>query len=450
MTTAHTSPEDRLDDLRLGRTSELDIDDVNWSDQAEEIIDALKHAPKVTHIKARWMKPEYLPALTQALQNLPKLVQLDLSYSKMQPEDVCALLPALKHMPKLESLLLDDIHIGDMAMEKLSEVIRDAMPALRVVKFNGAGMGDTGAAALFESLRNKPNLQILDFRNNRFGDASLGHLAAMMRNKHQLMGLYLNNTGFSPGVQPHLEQALIQSGSSNLTHLWMDGKSPIAGSFCDHNAKEMRAIAERIGNLTAENPLAPQEIWQYEARKIAAQYQRREIHHENYDRFVDSLPHPPHPVKLDYLFADSKGYTALDNPRTWQEYPDLLDRLAENGELTIEALNRRSTLGVSLLESAVGFAKNAADVFRTVNGHGITLDASQFINTKGEPTPLMETLINRWECGALMQPKNWEGQNRSGIQAVINAIPEAQLAMVPNRHAFMASLRAGSQTAREV
>lgn len=442
--------DDKLDDLREGRTTELDIDDVNWPDEAEEIIHALKHAPKVTHIKARWMKPEYIPALTEALQKLPELIQLDLSNSKFQPEDIRVLLPALKNMPRLESLMLDNINIGDEIMEELSEVIRESLPVLNVAKLKKFGIKNKGAAALFDSLRDKPNLQILDFSNNPFNDDCLGSFSAMLKGKRQLMGLYINNTALSTEAQQNLGQAIIQTGSSNLTHLWMDEKPPSAQSFCDHNKAEMHNIAERIGGLTAENPLAPQEIWQYEARKIAAQHQRREIDHGKYDRFIDSLPHPPNPVKLDYLFAGNvKGYTALDNPRTWQENPDLLDRLAENGELTIEALNRRSPLGVSLLESAIGFANNAADVFRTVNRQGITLDASVFIN-KGEPTLLMETLVNRWECGALMQKGIWEGQNPSSLQAVIKSIPQEQLAMIPNRHAFMASLRAGKQTAMEV
>lgn len=143
------------------------------------------------------------------------------------------------------------------------------------------------------------------------------------------------------------------------------------------------------------------------------------------------------------MAEDEHQRSALSNPLTWQNLPQVLGKLETSGEqLTLDILMQKNRDGMPHLAAALATAPDT--VIRALNNHGVQITADTLLNGR-EPNFTMQAIIDRGMGSDLISVANWQGQPRNDFTAVYRALPEQQQAYASNYHAVLASLDTPAQ-----
>lgn len=455
MATDRKPLKEQLEDLRAGRTSELDGYAIGLSfSQYQAIADTLADiTSSVSKISLPFMEKSGWEMVVNSLEGMTGLQSLNISNPSGQ--EITApdtLINAIRKMAKLQQLNLDHIPITTDQSHTLAAAFKYDVKDLRTIMLSGVPQDTISATRLLESLKNQPQLGIAELEDCRLGDEHLDILLDVLDSSPNLVQLRIRNNHFSETAQEQIARKLMEKRNPNLYWTDMDAKPDELTAFISKNRERTLNFKDRLrtANWDSQNPPPPEDIATYHRLRTVLSYHLPGFDHAGFTAMLDRLlPMPPAPPKLDYLLADYKGYTALDNPKTWKQYPDLLDKLAEQGELTTDSLKRASPYGVTLLESAIRF-DDAGKVIKAVNRVGLSIGAELLISEDGKPTRLMQQLIELNECHALFTEENWTGQSRQNFRTVLNIIPEEQRTAISNRHAIGALVSATEQAGRQI
>lgn len=435
------SLKEHLNAMRAGGTHVLTQREVTLSaEQCIDMADAISKAPSLTKAVFSFAKIADFQPIGEALAARKDLEEITFS-NCTSAEDIAKQMPAiLANKPGLSHLVLGSgSFTSPEIIAPLAAAIGGSCPALQHISLPSGFQDNQAASLLLQALAGKEQLEtvIISGPNAVNADAVAGDLQQCLQNKQRLTQLHFPTDGPAQQPQTLLDTArtlpnliAFQFGSEELN------AGPI-GEWCKHNKQ---AISTRIAEIAEKRPKepTPDDIWLVNHRKTAAIPHGLKTKLPHFVRLVERLPALPPALEMDALLAgDANGYCPLDNPKLWEQHPNLLAELAENGQLKEETLARTSPKGANLLEYALGFAKDAGEVFQTLNQNGIYLGKDVFVDD-GQPTLALQTLLEKSQGAALLNNENWRGR-KPELQATLAAIPDADKARLAGRHAFMAA-----------
>lgn len=278
------------------------------------------------------------------------------------------------------------------------------------------GLNDADAAVFAQTLiaqsgQLAERMQTIWFYDNEIGDEGMESIAEMFHHYPGLVNLTLHENPFGEIGMAALEEAIIGGGHKNLCAI--QGGSEALRRHCLDNEDRAQDYAKMI--IQPANH-SPDEWWEILERLPAIQevgeFDRyREEVRDPFLKFIDGLPKvdPEKPLTLEALGKPSKenGLCPLDNPRTWQQFGQIVQRLNENG---------------------------------------IQLQAHELLE-QGEPSSLFAKIIDRGCVTSLFTPENWLGASQEEIKAVLNALPKKTRERIPNRHTLLAQVGRNQQSA---
>lgn len=156
-----------------------------------------------------------------------------------------------------------------------------------------------------------------------------------------------------------------------------------------------------------------------------------------------------HIDKARLLAADNEGRSMLSHPRTWAQFPAILERLGKHGEY----LGKKDFLGTD----AVGKnwlvrateCRQFNTVLRYLNQRGEGVGPADVLTREGQLNPLGQMLVAKGQIPYLFTQENAPYANsRSGFWTIYQALPPEGKAQIRNMHTLM--LRLGATLDRDI
>ena len=298
-----------------------------------------------------------------------------------------------------------DFHHADITDDEAVELAQALKqnPNLKRVILYGNEIGNKGAVALAELMvEKKDTLEGMWLYTNKIGEVGALAIADAMKGNTQLVQLLLFDNSFGEQGLDVLEKSILSTGSRNLTQV--SGVSYNTEMRCMINKKNVVERSEQLGQYRLDPPI----IW-LEILECLPAIRNNEVHPvtqeiEDFLAFVDTLPSVE--LTSELRFADlhkverETGFTPLDNPRTWQNFGQVIATLGANGQ-------------------RIGAAELLSD---------------------GKASPFLKRAIMYGKALPLFTKANWQGASAGELKAVLNVLPKDFKDKIPNQHALMASV----------
>lgn len=171
---------------------------------------------------------------------LPHLQRLDLSLNNVTSVDaLCAALP--KSTPALQELLLRYNSLGPAGASRVARML-PSMPMLQVLDVTGNAIGDAGAVALCDALRDPAvGVRRLVLWGNKISDASAPSLCDMLRSNRTLVSLDLTSNELTQESLEALYRVVTKENNGVIEDVSITG-----------NPMKNRSIATRFSEFCAK------------------------------------------------------------------------------------------------------------------------------------------------------------------------------------------------------
>lgn len=415
-------------------------------------------------------------ALADAMTHNPHIEAINLGEALMGQQTILELARGLEHNTALKSLNLPNSPVGDEGAKALAAVLRDKKE-LREVNLGQCRIGDEGLAALAEALATCPKLRHLNLRDNQTGEKSAAALGTMLSKLRWLEKFDLRDSGLKVEWLPPVAQALphcralvefdvggrpdmtsngskivqeaILSGGGSQNLIYANPGGLTVSDYTKANRQRALRANEEIENCDGDfASLSATEIGHAAdllpaIRKAtgALHNPQKAPHVDKFAAYLDTLPTVDltQPVTAEALsHKDDAGRCPLDNPRTWQQFDQLLEQA--DGSVNFDLLTQKNRDGESFL--TIGLATAPDIVIPALNGRGHQLSPEQLLNGH-TPSAALEAIMFRNATNRLFTRENWLGQPVRAMQQVFQAMPEEQRALVKNYYSLASAI--GSQ-----
>ena len=374
---------------------------------------------------------------------------LNLSKYSLQDADIEILVDLLIDNTSVRNLYLSHNLIGDEGAIKIAELIEKNRSIRNISAYHNT-IGDKGGVAIERALQQGDTLEKIDISWNSAGRETIDAMADVVAHSQNLTTLLLHNQCDADGTQNNLRpvmektfaEALKLSRSKNLAAL--GSMQPGTGSLLVRNEEAARAIGKK---LLTDEALTVADLYEIAGRepiirKFGPTDSNQEMTEalEEFETLLGLLPLLPSSATLtpESLFEqDAQGYTPMDNPRIMDHFPDICQFLKGQGTpLTLEHLETETRDGQSYFSLLMEHARTDT-VLAGLNASGIRLQGGFIEN--GQPSALLEMLIERRCVSDLFTEENWKGGSTKELQSVFRAIPDDQ--KPKNHHALLTRLR---------
>lgn len=395
--------------------------------------------------------------------------ELEINVSSLNGEDLQNIARTVRSAPQLNKLVIGQGQINDAACGLLAEAISHRND-IQEFGFIGVPASGEGCAVIAEALAHNKDLKILRFPTCRLGSEAVTAFAGLIDKLDDFRELFLtqgtwdqaSHDTLSNALIKHknlitintmghvgytlddsiLEQNLLAQPQQNLLSMYGTSSDVLKGKIkLNFERREkthafLRELQDKPEDrVVLSEHITPQHIIDIEAQTPAlASY--TPARHEGYDRFqffydtLPTLPEGQQPNIETLLTPDETGFTPLENPKTWQQYPDLLSTLAANHELKHENYIRQTPKGSTLLEMACAF-RPVAEVTSALNASGVRIGKDALIHEDGSTTSLLHTIHSKGELRDLFSYDNWIGGERHEVDSTIQALPDNVRIAVP-------------------
>lgn len=341
-----------------------------------------------------------------------------------QDDKIATVINALENSKELKTIYVTWSDAGDKTADAIIRRI-EANPAFENLYASGAAWSQTHHDRLAEAVKDKESLVTLNTsaRAHPLDDTKLGE--AFTAYPHP--NLLVPKGCHAPGVDP------------------LKDKNNAA---CERAKAQMANIPDDVDQKAFNAAMSP-DLLADMVERTPALLNYGAFTQSNLDKFqqlTSSLPVAQDTTKLATLFAaDDTGFAPIENPQTWKQHPDLLDKLQGEGALDNAALTLRTDKGSGLMDMAI-LHRPAGEVLPLFNQHGLKLQQDALLTEDGTPTKLLERLHSRGDIPALFTEENWAGASPHALRSTVEALPEAMRVQVPPLNTLNLSLRAALPT----
>lgn len=365
-------------------------------------------------------------ALAEVLPYGTSITKLYLGENNIGDKGIKALAKALHHHPSLKQIYLPRNHISDEGAIAIAEMLT-SNNTLVSIDLSRNEIANEGAAAIATALKNSTTLQELQLRNNNIGDAgaiaiadalthntslrflSLGTnlfenegafaLARMLKDNRSLVRFLLGYE-LSQEANDAFDENIIGYNKTLVTFLGAEGR---AESYCNNNDEIARQRARQMAEVTTLTPAD----WLDIAERLAGIEYRGATEGLDivgiFKTFIATLPHVDvNASSAREAFMKPQGqYTALDNPDTWINFPEIITQL---------------------------------------NANGLYVRADALLNEDGSHSPLLERAFETGNVKALFSKPNWRGASPGELNRIIRTLSPEQKEQMGNLHSLMGAL----------
>lgn len=401
-------------------------------------------------------------ALAEALKKNTSLVSLTLDYNRIGEKGAAALADAMGEHP-LNNLGLGSNCLGDegaVAIATAGGALKSLTLFKNAISDDGAAavadhlfakgklqsldistnhIGDAGAKAMVRALDGGSELNILLLSTNRIGEEGMQAFADFLRGNDTLTALYLDK-GFSKhedALDPHHHKNIMQfNPADESTKEWLEQNATTTRELCERLSLD---APHSVGDILMAGDRLPA------IRDIVTRYA---------DRFSESLPQRIEsavetlptlgdaPTRESLTAADSRGFSALDNAKTWRDMAKILP-LVDKAFL-LEHQNRD---GEPLLANAV-YAGKLPEMVAHLNARGEKLTPDDLLAEDGKTaSPVLDFIAAQGEAAVLFRLDNWVGQSAKSLQRVYEALPDDGKSQVKNYHSLKQQVSAAQPSA---
>lgn len=384
----------------------ISLDNLSMATQwMEPIVEAAAACPHLRDVSLSGnpLSAKAAKHLTQALGQWPQLETLRLERTGLTPKSAAPLITALRGNSQLRSLSLSNNKLQDTGGEVAD--LMGALPRLRQLYLEDCQLTDTAIRRIGDALATTGrDIVTCSLHYNTAGIAASDYFA------ERIIGSQHRNLLSTPLDEDRLREYCgkqLEMVRDLITHL-PEGDAPPQAAFDSIPAVALARMDSRLPALEAKTH--PQELV------------------PELTRYMDSLPNDI----MDLRAADSRGYTPLDNPRTWLRIAEW-QPVPSKQELLAQSRNCESLL-------IIGLARDAETVITGLNNHGIGLTADVLCDRQGKPSPVLQQLLEDGTAPLLFTAANWRGQPPQEMQRVYDLLPDAQRDAVSNYHTLRTRL----------
>lgn len=157
------------------------------------------------------------------------------------------------------------------------------------------------------------------------------------------------------------------------------------------------------------------------------------------DRYYNLLSQQP--ITWEILtHKNARGYTMLDDPNLWENFSNVVNRLAAQGEvLTKEMLLETNSEGRSWLEQAAR-SGSLPEVVRYLEQREEFLHAEELLEAPRKAGGILKAAAVWQDLGCLFKRELWRGENQASLQRALHAIPSEVKETIPSLHGLVAFL----------
>lgn len=343
-----------------------------------------------------------------------------MALSQDQLQQLC---DAVRNSADLQFFTLDQSALGDEAAIMLADALRGKASIVELLLSNAA-FGDAGICALAETFATLPNLDTLALSGNPFTNKGAAALACYLQaSAPNLTQLYVSDAPFGEAGKKDLEAAIMGRQKRNI--IWLRGLGVEADEFGAANRRCAQQYLNpltltllkdlpkhRYFDLAEQQAVIHQTIFQGGIPNGNADDALIKANKQiaTFNTFLDSIPllDIERPFSLEDLFVEHKweGSTfpvsAVENPRFWQQFERVVERL---------------------------------------NEQGVQLRTEELLDETGKnPNEFLQRVIDRGCVGALFKKANWAGATQAEVRRMLHALPEAARNSISNTHTLVASL----------
>lgn len=289
-------------------------------------------------------------------------------------------------MAKNQPMFDNIVHLVSTDTSDASQLVTDGGN----LSLNHEQLNDDDIVALAEALTQNTDIKGLWLEHNVFGDKGALALAKMLETNTTLTKLCLGNNAFGDVGTAALEEAVLGNKNMIVTVL-----TPAAEAHCKANWKKILDLAALIEHVIDLRDMPS--IWYDVAERLSTLElfvvdQRRVI--TEFKAFLETLPTIAidQPFTLSDLLHAQCDYAPIDNPRTWEQWDEV-----------VAALNEQ----------------------------GIYLRSAELLEGK-KPNALLQRAIDYGKVKELFTPTNWQNASANELSAVLRALPPEAKETIPN------------------
>ena len=397
--------------------------------------------------------------IAEGLKSLPNLKTLNLQDNRLGPDGATQVAELIGHLPSLTTLNLSENRLEDLGAANLAAAIGENT-TLTSINLEYNRIGDEGARSLAPAVAKNQSLRSFNVAKSLMSATGRMTMIEALNGNRNLTSLTIAKRTISDPEKIAIEKAVLNSGQKNLYSL-----SPSIPNLKLSDRKKIGAAAikrfdtEDTTALTLKDFVAVEErwhlivgnvqdwdIWGQQDSKVAPVKKRLDLF-ARYEDLKSKLPLLGDNFTLGELFkANETGFAPIDNPATWQNPDKIFSALAKaDPAIDNGFLNVRSPRGMSFLDCAISALPTEIAVNK-LNGLGFHLRSKELLNEAGEPSDMLNLIIERGEVRTLFTSDNWDAAHPGELKMVLNALPPEAQEQVPNRHSLLGALNSRSNS----
>lgn len=416
--------------------------------------------------------------ILQTIKEQDALCTLDLSNNKLTDAQQSQLIDVLREHPSLKNLNLNNGTLTDHGAKELGEAL-PAMKATHLYLRSNPRVAQKGMTALLEGVIQSPSIELLDIAELHLKEHHGEQILTALKNKHSpLRNIDLSNCGLQDADQM-VEMALAALQRPNMVRLSLLGKTELTEQHhrtldaCASHTQHKNLTALTIGNIgpialkrlcrnnsNAAMKLADQLdlVWQKRTDatvSLLAEFHSRLplLHMTQVGRIhvflpmLQSLPGLENVQHADDLLRTNEaGFTPLDNPANWQQFPALAAELAAQGTpVTSTHLMTPNKDDNPSLCSALHNPQFSVTLAR-LNQSGIQFTGGELLDEQGEPSTLVSYAHEHGHLAAFFTQDNWRGRHPAELAYVYRHLPEEMQHAIPNFFGLQTALQREART----
>lgn len=416
----------KLDELRKAESDELHINlDRIDGENVVRVAEAILTAPHLRklHFSGGPLNEAAIGLFVQVTSQRSDIESFGWTSNRGQDEGIAQVINALGNSSKVNSIHVTWSEAGDKTMDAVIRRI-EANPDFEHLFASGGTWSQATHDRLAEAVKNRPALITLNSSVHRYNPDYTAIGDALVNHPHPNL---LTPTGC------HLQDVKQLQEKNNAACERAKLEFSSISDSLDQQGFNAAVSAELLADTFARLPA----LRSYSAMS--------ESNLQKFDELAKNLPILTRNDDISSLFAsNSTGFSPIENPRTWQQHPDLMHQLQESGALNNAALHVRTEKGNSLMDIALLHC-NAKDVLPIFNKYGLKLQRNALLQENGEPTKLLERLHTRGDLPVLFTEANWVGAHAQELRETVNAMPQEMQSKIPPLNSLQLALRSAQQ-----
>lgn len=430
---------DILGYILSGDSTRLSVGEVKYTsrDNVDAILTAITDNPHLEAISLDNLNiaSQWLEDIIAAVATCPNMREVSLTGNRLSKKSVDLLAQSLTKWTKLENLQLESTGIDSQDLATITQGF-PAESALKKLNLSANALYDEGAQHLHELLPKLPALRHLWLESCNLKDdgvLAIGEELAKATSELTHCSLYYNQ--MLPQTAELFADKLEAAHKRNLI------RQPFVNerleTYCNRNLEKAKTLFKPLPNDMATLPDALEKL---PPSKLAEIYERLPALEMTYssvnlaqgvEAFIDTLP-VISTATADIFAADARGYTPLDNPRSWKHIADWPKHP------TAAELLQTNRSGEPFLHT--GLAGAAEQIIPQLNACGVGITLPALCNEQGKASPLMQQLIDDGTAPLLFTAQNWRGESPQSMQHAYQLLPEAQQKTITNYHTLYTRL----------